>query len=114
MWNIRTPRRAFGIRCLTAAARVTTCALAKAIRNGYISEDYKPALEKAIDGVFKEFVTYDDTRADLNKICYVAGLGPEDNPKRDGTFEYYMSEPIVSNDNKGNGAFILMCAQYLQ
>ncbi len=90
-----------------------TCALAKAIRKGYISEDYKSVLEKAIDGVFKEFVTYDDTRADLNKICYVAGLGPDDNPKRDGTFEYYMSEPIVSNDNKGNGAFILMCAQYL-
>jgi unsaturated rhamnogalacturonyl hydrolase len=35
----------------------------------------------------------------------VAGLGG--NPYRDGSYEYYISTPIVSNDLKGVGAFIM-------
>jgi len=38
-------------------------------------------------------------------MCYVAGLGGD--PYRDGSFENYISEPIVSNDFKGVGPFIL-------
>jgi rhamnogalacturonyl hydrolase YesR len=36
----------------------------------------------------------------------VSGLGPEKSPNRDGSFEYYMSEPIRDNDAKGIGPFI--------
>ena len=43
----------------------------------------------------------------LGGICLVAGLGPEDNPRRDGSFEYYMSEPVVENDAKGVGPLLL-------
>ena len=37
----------------------------------------------------------------------MAGLGPEDNRRRDGSFEYYMSEPIVEDDAKGVGPLLL-------
>ena len=37
----------------------------------------------------------------------MAGLGPEDNRRRDGSFEYYMSEPIVEDDAKGVGPLFL-------
>ena len=40
-------------------------------------------------------------------ICLVAGLGPADNPRRDGSFDYYMSEPVVENDAKGVGPLLL-------
>ena len=43
----------------------------------------------------------------LGGICLVAGLGPEDNRRRDGSFEYYMSEPIVEDDAKGVGPLLL-------
>ena len=36
------------------------------------------------------------------------GLGPENNRRRDGTYEYYISEPVVENDAKGLAPF-LMC-----
>ena len=36
-------------------------------------------------------------------MCFVAGLGVG----RDGGYDYYMTEPIVSNDAKGNGPFIM-------
>ena len=37
----------------------------------------------------------------------MAGLGPEKNTRRNGTFEYYMSEPIVEDDAKGVGPLLL-------
>jgi unsaturated rhamnogalacturonyl hydrolase len=39
----------------------------------------------------------------LTKICRVAGLGFG----RDGSYDYYMSEPVVADDPKGLGPFIM-------
>lgn len=47
----------------------------------------------------------------LKDICMVAGLGPGN--RRDGSAEYYISEPIVSNDSKGAGPFIMMLSELL-
>ena len=33
--------------------------------------------------------------------------GSGKNPKRDGSFDYYMSEPVVENDAKGVGPLLL-------
>ncbi len=43
----------------------------------------------------------------ITSVCRVAGLGPEDKARRDGSFEYYISEPVGSNDGKATGPFIL-------
>ena len=48
-----------------------------------------------------------DGKPELGGICLVAGLGPEDNRRRDGSFEYYISEPVVANDAKGIAPFVL-------
>ena len=45
----------------------------------------------------------------LGGICKVAGLGGT--PPRDGSYEYYVSEPVVSDDYKGVGAFILAAVE---
>ena len=37
----------------------------------------------------------------------MAGLGPETNRRRDGTYGYYISEPVVENDAKGTGPFVM-------
>ena len=39
----------------------------------------------------------------LLNVCQVAGLGYG----RDGSYRYYMSEPVIRNDPKGVGPFIL-------
>ena len=41
----------------------------------------------------------------LDGICLVAGLGGAN--RRSGTFDYYMSEPVVKDDAKGVGPFLL-------
>ena len=41
----------------------------------------------------------------LGGICLVAGFGGKN--ERSGTYDYYMSEPIVEDDAKGVGPFLL-------
>lgn len=80
--------------------------LGKAARLGYIGTEYRQAADSAYAGIVKEFIRVDEEgETNLNGICSVAGLGG--NSYRDGSFEYYISEPIVANDSKGVGAFLM-------
>jgi len=81
-------------------------ALAKGVRRGYLDARYLDTAHDAYAGILREFVVVDGQGAvNLTKVCSVGGLGG--NPYRDGSFEYYMSEKVVTNDHKGVGAFIL-------
>jgi unsaturated rhamnogalacturonyl hydrolase len=91
-------------------------ALAKAARLGYIDAHYRSAASRGFDGLVANLVkTGNDGMPSLTNICQVAGLGGnlrKDGSYRDGTFAYYVSEPIVADDYKGVGPFI-MAAQEL-
>jgi len=79
--------------------------LAKAVRNGYIPASYSKNAKKGYDGIIKEFIEVDTNgQTNLKGTVSVSGLGGK--PYRDGSFDYYMSEPVVVNDPKGMGAFI--------
>ena len=83
--------------------------LNKAIRLGYIDEQtYKPYLEKAVNAIFNEFIREENDKIYLTNCCAVAGLGPDEKSGRDGTLDYYFSEPIIENDNKGIGPFMIL------
>ena len=57
-------------------------------------------------GILRQFVVVDEQGVvSLTNVCSVGGLGG--NPYRDGSFEYYISEKVVTNDYKGVGSFIL-------
>jgi unsaturated rhamnogalacturonyl hydrolase len=89
-----------------SASSMFVYAMAKAIRNGYLGEEYLPAVKKGYDGIIKNLIKENaDGSIDLTQVCQVAGLGG--NPYRDGSYEYYISTPVVSNDLKGVGPFIM-------
>lgn len=80
--------------------------LLKSINKGYLGEKYKNSAVRAYEGVKEEFVeTGEDGLVDLTQICAVAGLGGD--PYRDGSYEYYVGEPVRKNDPKGVGPFIM-------
>ncbi|HEY4248805.1 MAG TPA: glycoside hydrolase family 88 protein [Lacunisphaera sp.] len=85
--------------------------LAKGINRGYLSrEKYLPAVLKGYEGILRDFIRKNpDHTLTLTQCCEVAGLGFTNSKgkPRDGSFEYYVSEPIVENDLKGIPSFIL-------
>ena len=85
-------------------------ALLKGTRLRYLDPAYEKVARRAYDGILKQFITIDkDGLVDLNQVCQVAGLGgdPEKGERyRSGTYEYYVTEKIRSNDPKGVGPFI--------
>ncbi len=87
-----------------SASSMFVYAMAKAIRLGWLPASELNYIKSTYNALLKEFVSYEQGQINLNQVCQVAGLGG--NPYRDGSYEYYISEPIVTNDPKGIGAFI--------
>lgn len=84
--------------------------LAKAVSKGYLSQKYMNTAQKGYDGILKQFVEKDaNGKTNLTGTVSVAGLGG--NPYRDGSYEYYINEKVVTNDAKGVGAFLLASNQ---
>lgn len=78
--------------------------MAKAVNKGCLSKDYIPAILKGYNGILKHLIRSDGGgRTSLTKCCSVAGLGYG----RDGSYDYYLREPVIDNDLKGVGPFIL-------
>lgn len=81
-------------------------ALAKGVRNGYLPVTYSPAAKRAYQGLVDRFIKIDSNgQTNLEGTVSVAGLGG--NPYRDGSYQYYLSEKVVTNDPKGVGSFLL-------
>lgn len=88
------------------ASSMFSYALLKAVRKGYIPKTYKKRGIRGYQGIVANLIKENsDGTISLTKCCSVAGLGG--NPYRDGSFEYYVREPVRNNDPKGVGPFIL-------
>ena len=81
--------------------------LHKTFRMGYdSSEKLKECAWKGYRALVRDHVVQDTQGyVHLEGICSVAGLGGS--PYRDGSYQYYVHEPVVQDDFKGIGAFIL-------
>ncbi|RYY87954.1 MAG: glycoside hydrolase family 88 protein [Chitinophagaceae bacterium] len=89
-----------------SASSMLVYTLAKGVRKGYLHPRFAPAAQKGYAGVMKNFIVNENGQTNLQGTVAVSGLGG--NPYRDGSFAYYMSEPVIVNDPKGVGAFINM------
>ncbi len=80
----------------------------KGAQKGYLPKEYLSKGLKAYDQFVKKFIKQNpDGTISLTDVCSVAGLGGE--PRyRDGSFQYYISEPKRDNDPKAVGPFIMV------
>lgn len=93
-----------------SASAMFVYSLAKAVRLGYLPESYLKAARKGWAGIGRQFVEEAaGGGVNFKGTVSVAGLGG--NPYRDGSYAYYLSEPVVTNDAKGVGAFLMACAE---
>jgi unsaturated rhamnogalacturonyl hydrolase len=89
----------------SSASSMFVYALAKGVRLGYLPESFMKVADKGYAGIQKEFIEeVDADKVNLKGTVSVSGLGG--NPYRDGSYEYYLSEKVITNDPKGVGSFI--------
>lgn len=92
----------------TSGSSMIAYAMMKGARLGVLDKKFAELGRKTFDGICKKYLTVsEDGDLNLGGICLVAGLGPETNKRRDGSYEYYISEPVVDNDAKGVAPFVL-------
>jgi unsaturated rhamnogalacturonyl hydrolase len=106
-----------------SASAMYVYTLAKSINRGYLDASYVPAAVRGYAGLVRDKVVRDDHgRWSLTSIVRSAGLGappavwpPGASPSRrdampggrDGSFAYYVEQPIMSDNLHGLGPFIL-------
>lgn len=96
-----------------SASSMFVYALAKGARKGYLEKGSFTAAQKGYEGILRKLVVVDpDGAVHLTGVCSVAGLGGP--TRRNGSFEYYVGEPVVADDLKGVGAFILASVEMAQ
>ncbi|MDE6445946.1 MAG: glycoside hydrolase family 88 protein [Alistipes sp.] len=86
-------------------------AMLKGVRLGYLPAGLQPEAMRLYERFVERFVREnEDGTISITDCCAVAGLGGAS--RRDGTFDYYISEPIIENDCKGVGPFIWASMEY--
>lgn len=85
----------------TSGSALIAYAMLRGARFGYVDKRFAEVGKSIFDGVCTEYLTETDGKLNLGGICLWAGLGPEDRANRNGTFEYYVSQPTAVNDAKG-------------
>ncbi len=105
-WQITDSTNAKGNYPESSASCMFVYALAKAVRLGYLPHSYLAIAKKGYAGIQKQFLIADANGGLVLKNTVRSG-GVGNNPYRDGSYRYYLSEPIVSNDAHGIGPFLL-------
>ena len=89
-----------------SASAMFIYSIAKSVRMGYLPQRFEEDAQRAWDSYQKQFITTNpDGTLTLHGTVKVGGLGGT--PYRAGDFNYYIHEPIVDQDKKGVGAFLL-------
>ena len=106
-WQVPDQGGRVGNYLETSGSAMLAYAMLKGARLGTLAEDYAAQGQRTFDGIMEQYLTFTGDGLNLGGICLVAGLGPEDNRRRDGSYAYYISEPVVENDAKGVAPFVL-------
>lgn len=90
----------------SSASCMFTYALAKGVRLGYLPASYEQNAERAWRGIKAHFLKI-SPEGEITLTSTVQSIGLGGKPYRDGSYHYYVSSPVVSNDPKGIGALLL-------
>ncbi len=97
----------------TSGTALIAAGMLRGVRLGFLPERYREIAETAFYGITEKYLSRnEDGSPRLGGICLVAGLGGPDH--RDGSLDYYFSEPIVENDAKGVGPLYLAYTELLR
>lgn len=95
----------------STASAMFVYAMLKGTRLGVLDGISQADARTRFEELVSTFVRVDeDGLTNLDSCCEVAGLGGKDN--RSGDYDYYINEPVRSNDPKGIGPLIWAALEY--
>jgi unsaturated rhamnogalacturonyl hydrolase len=110
-WDVLDQPNRAGNYLEASASSMFVYALAKGARLGYLAPGYRQVADRGFGGLLSNLVRENaDGTVSLINVVQVSGLGGNprrDGSYRDGSYAYYVSEPVVTDDYKGVGPFIL-------
>lgn len=99
----------------TSASAMIAYSILKGVRLGILQEDtYRGKGEEILIGIETRMFIQKNGILQLSQMCKGAGLGPENNRVRDGSITYYLSEEVVSDEQKGSGAAMMVFSEWLR
>lgn len=102
-WQIMDKPGATGNYLESSASSMFVYFMARAQSQGYLNVEISEQVVSAYESMLNTFILpHADGTVSMTHQCYVAGLGFG----RDGSYYYYMTEPVFRNDPKGNAPFI--------
>ncbi|MBR1441190.1 MAG: glycoside hydrolase family 88 protein [Lachnospiraceae bacterium] len=97
----------------TSGSALIAYAFLKGARLGFLPKRFAAVGEKIFYGITEKYLTRKaDGTPGLGGICLVAGLGGKTH--RDGSLEYYFSEPVVEDEAKGIAPLIMAYVELLR
>ena len=99
----------------TSASAMFAYGFLKGCRLGLLeTEIFRAKGEEILLSLAAYKFSYRRGKLELTGMCVGAGLGPETNRKRDGSKEYYLSEPVISDEKKGTAAVMLAYGEWMK
>lgn len=112
-WQVVDHQAEEGNYLETSGTALIAYAILKAVRLKLLPDIYEDMGVRALEGIIDKYLTIDDEgNLELGGICLVAGLGGKS--IRDGSTEYYYSEPVVKNEAKGVAPLLLAYIELLR
>lgn len=96
----------------TSATLMISYSILKGVRLNLLPQNHKGHGIKAFESTVNKYLVEDEGKLVLKGICGVAGLG--NNPYRDGSYDYYISEKVVHDDPKGVGALMMAYSEIIK
>ncbi len=90
----------------SSAACMFTYVIQKGVRLGYLPEQDSGNASRAWQGILSHFVQT-DASGNVTITSTVKAIGLGGSPYHDDTYAYYVGAPVLSDDPKGVGAFLL-------
>jgi unsaturated rhamnogalacturonyl hydrolase len=110
-WNVLDQPNRAGNYLEGSTSSIFAYVFAKGARLGYLTPRYRALASRALDGIQANLLRENSNGTlSLINIHQSAGLGGaprKDGTYRDGSFAYYIGEPVVTDDYKGVGPLIL-------
>lgn len=106
-WQVPDRPNAPGNYLESSGSAMLAYSMLKGARLGVLDAAYADRGRKTFEGIVQKYLSIEGDDLNLGGICLVAGLGPESDHRRDGSYAYYTSEPVVRNDAKGVAPFVL-------